>query len=188
MKKLLFGVAALMLMASCAGNGSNDKVDENADATEQSAQVEETTETDQDKEAEALEAEKEAAANDAAFEKAVNGLGKIDNYSKGKLDKYLKGLGFKGSWKSSTKKEYNAMSEAEIDVNIVSYKYEFTAGDKTIKFNEKLEEDITGGSCTIKVSIEGDDEALSSFYKTAKKLGDQVSKKGNTVTITTGWL
>lgn len=184
MKKILFGIAALSLLAGCAGKNNSEKENEKSFSTYDSvSSVRDTlvngpelkTNMDQG------EVEKETpTSEDKAFEAAIPNPKKL--YAGEKLinvGKYLKSLGYKG--KSRTIKTMDG--DKFVD------EYSFTSGNKSISvYYMKLM-----GTEAFDVTINGDEKALEDFYKKAKKLqsrGDywyvNIKKKGNTVSMDAG--
>lgn len=195
MKKFLFSIAALALMASCsnnAGTDSSNNEDNNGatDSATQTVAADNAAEAAVDAQAqqeeaaklaaeETAKAEAEAKAAEAAeFSKVIPDPKKV--YWEDKAGSYLKNLGYTGSQKKTT---------AEWGDDMLKGKYSISKGDKSCTVTY---ETFSNGS-TVKVTIKGDDEALKSFYSKAKKLAGsgyewycEVKKSGNTVTIEGG--
>lgn len=188
MKKLLLFAFAAFLLASCGGSKTDKAIilSEESAATETTVDSNETPEKPVAESAvadttakpapviEAVEEEKAKPAEDS-FAKKIPNPEKI--FWKGNCGKYLKSLGFIGS----TKPNYSDDYEDEY-----SGSYTLSMGNKkcTVRFECDMH------FANVKVTIIGDNEALNSFYKKAKKLessgfesGTNVTKSGNTVTI-----
>lgn len=181
MKKVLFGAAALLLMASCSGNG------EEKSATDTSAVTDTAIQTDNGVQNEKTDALKNSEADlkqadDGNDSKAI--LAALPDpkrlLKEGDPAKYLKSLGFKGSQKEKTN---------EFGETTLVGKYSFNAGNKSISIRwENLM-----GTDEWDVTIKDDDQALEEFYSKAKKQQGKgtyweikVKKSGNTVKICRG--
>ena len=178
MKKILFGAAALFLMASCGGKGE-DKTSSDSSAVIDTA-VQANSDTQNGKGAVQNSEDNLSTTNDENESKAI--LAALPDPKKlikaGDPTKYLKSLGFKGSKKEKT----NEFGE----ITLVGT-YSFNAGKKSISVRwENLM-----GSNEWDVTIKNDDKALEEFYSNAKKQQGKgeywekkVKKSGNTVKIT----
>ena len=202
MKKLLFGVASILLMASCSGNNDASKKDgEDSDRTSDSiAQVDtqnviaeqpspEAGPQDDEQKVIAEQATPEAdpqddVQKDEEFAKVVKALERMPE-DKDKIGAYLKNLGFKGN-KTTSKKMEDYLGD-KIEVEVEKYHYTLTMGDKSITYSLDYEDTLAFGSSTEKITIEGDEEALENYYRFAKKKDAEVKKKGNTVIIKESW-
>lgn len=193
MKKILFGTACLLLMANCNSNNTSEKAHEDSavfdDSTTQivttdTAAPQATQESIQMEPVQQESAQEQSAQNSEEFAKVVKALEKLPT-DKNKIEKYLKGLGFKGSKKISKRTEDNMGAQMEIEVE--KYHYTLTMGDKSITYTLDYEDSLSYGSSTQKITIIGDEDALNNFYKSAKKKDADVKKAGNTVIITEGW-
>ena len=174
MKKILFGVAAVLLMASCSGKGDSEK------ASEDSARM-----ADSIAQVEAVKAATEQARLDSIRQDSIraDSIANAESFYKKLPDpkkivwdvnagKYLKKLGFSGT------------SHGD-DVNTEGT-FILTEGDKTCKVHYTTE----SNEGDTEVTITGDEDALNKFYKRASKMkatyeegGKTVEKKGNTVYI-----
>lgn len=181
MKKLLFGTAVLMLMASC-GSKNESKLSEtdSATAVEDTATVEATVDTttvvEVGQDSPVAVAPAEEVPEDDSFAKSIPNPKKI--YWDENCGKYLKSLGFEGSTRTISK------NDGEYAGN-----YTLTQGDK--KCTVSFETESNGAE--VKVTIDGDEAALNDFYKKAKKMAGNgyewfidVKKNGNTVKIEGG--
>lgn len=184
MKKILFGIAALSLLASCSGKSDSGNANDGSASTYDSVSTVTDTITPQP----AAEANVEqgavekgtSASEDKAFEAAIPNPKKLYAGEKSiNVGKYLKSLGYTG--KTKTVKT--------IDGDKIVDDYSFTSGNKSIK--ERYE--VLLGTEKFNVTIDGDEKALAEFYKNAKKLqskGDywyvNIKKKGNTVSMDAG--
>lgn len=187
MKKLLFGAAALILMASCSGNGTSSEKD-----TEDSTRIADSIAQVEAAKAAAEQARLDSIRQDSIKQDSVKNeeLKKfhaaIPNYKKffseqgySSLSSYLKKLGYVGSTK-----EVPTMDGPKLKGN-----FKFNAGKKSID----IQYEQLMGRMSAKITFNGDQEALSKFYKDAKKLQGRadwwqcnVSQKGNTVIIDGG--
>lgn len=174
MKKLLFGAAAVLLMASCSGNGSAEKTEktgeDSARISDSIAQVEAAQAASEKAHQDSLRADSiQKAEADAFYNKLPDPKKIVWDVNAGK---YLKKLGFSGSSRG--------------DEESAEGTYTLTDGDKTCKVHYTTEFNIGD----TEVTITGDEEALNKFYKRASKMkasyeegGTTVEKKGNTVYI-----
>lgn len=185
MKKLLFGVMALILLASCSGNGGTDKSREDsilrADSIRQADSIAAAEVALKAQQAMQDSIRQDSVRNDEAFANALKALEHLP--SSGNLDKYLKGLGFTGSSKSSVRSEYDDAEGFDREVDVQKFNYTLTLGNKSIKYQRDIQSTMSWDTDEEKVTIEGDEDALNNFYNNARKRGDEVTKKGNTVTI-----
>lgn len=182
MKKFSFialcflGISAIAV--SCSGNSNSEKQREDSIRDADSIAAVEAAQAD------ALKAEQQAQLDSLRQDSIAKG--ESDDFFNSlpdpkkivwdmKAGKYLKSLGFEGSTKI-----INADEEESEGT------YTLTKGDRSCKvhFTTEFHEGVT------KVTITGDDEALSKFYKKASKMkatyeegGTTVEKKGNTVII-----
>ena len=176
MKKLLFGVTALLLMTSCSGNGTTEKAsDDSARIADSIAQVENAKAAAEQARLDSIRQDSirqdsiKKAEADAFYNKLPDPKKIVWDVNAGK---YLKKLGFSGS---SHGDEENAEGT-----------YILTDGDKTCKVHFTTESNIGD----TEITITGDEDALNKFYKRASKMeasyeegGTTVEKKGNTVYI-----
>ena len=187
MKKILFGVIAILAMVSCSGsgNGTDDKAREDSIRRADSIHLADSIAAVKSEQALQDSLRQDSIKNEEIFANGVKGLANLPDASN--VDKYLKGLGFTGTTKKSTKKEYDDLVESEVEFDVIKCDYTLTAGNKTIKYQMDMKDSLSWGESKTKVTIEGDDEALENFYKHAKNEDGEVTKKGNTVIITKGW-
>ena len=183
MKKLLLFAVAAFLLTSCGGSKTDKPVDlsEDSPATVTTGDSNETPEIPAAESAVAdttakptpVVEEKKAKPVEDSFTKKLPNPNKI--FWNEECGKYLKSLGFTGSTQYSDYGDYNH-----------SGSYTLSMGNKkcTVRF------ECGSNLAYVKVTIMGDNEALNSFYKKAKRLessgfesGTDVTKSGNTVTI-----
>lgn len=171
MKKLLFGIAAIMLMASCSGNGASEKAKEDSTRIADSiAQVEAEQAAAEQARLDSLRADSIKKAEADAFYNKLPDPKKI--VWNNKAGNYLKKLGFSGTTHG--------------DEDYAEGTYILTDGNKTCKVHFTTEFNIG----ETEVTITGDDNAFKKFYKRASKMkatyiegGTDVTKKGNTIYI-----
>ena len=184
MKKLLFGVISILLLASCSGNNdASQKVGENSDRTSDSIAQVDTQKVIAEQTTPVADPQDDVQ-KDEEFAKVVKALERMPE-NKDKIGAYLKNLGFNG--KKTTSKEVEDYLGDKIEVEVEKYHYTLTMGDKSITYSLEYEDTLSFGSSTEKITIEGDEEALENYYRFAKKKDAEVKKKGNTVIITVGW-
>ena len=184
MKKLLFGVAAILMMTGCSGNNdaSQKTVEDSTPIADSITQVE--TQKVIAEQATPEAEPKDEVKKDEEFAKVVKALERLPE-NKDKIGAYLKKLGFNG--KKTTSKKIEDYLGDKIEVEVEKYHYTLTMGDKSITYSLEFEDTLAFGSSTEKITIEGDEEALENYYRFAKKKDAEVKKKGNTVIITESW-
>ena len=195
MKKILFMAVALVAMTACTSTGKTDS--SNTEATDSIA-------SDSILEADAFNQAKDAARLDSIRQDSIkqdsirqDSIAKVDanKFAKsipdpkkltdiGKIDKYLNSLGFTGTTaKLAGQKDFSEGSTGT---------YTLKDGDKTctVTWDEGEYADSGCYGYAIKVTITGDDAALDTFYKNARKIkssgqDESVSaeKSGNAVVI-----
>ena len=187
MKKFLFGIAALLLMASCSGNKeSSENVNEDSTSISDSIVLEEAPIDTVKQESNGVQNEKKDTLQNSEDDlKSINEekdsneiLAALPDpkrlLNEGNPTKYLKSLGFKGSYKT--------VQTMDGDKYVGNYTFE--AGNKSITVRwENLM-----GSDGWDVTINNDTKALDNYYSKAKKQQGRgeyweigVKKKGNTV-------
>ena len=183
MKKLLFGAAALLVMVMASCNGASEKAREDSIRIADSiAQIEAAKAAAEQARLDSIR--QDSIQNAEEFSRVVKALENLPN-EKDKIVGYLTALGFKGSKKTSTRTQDYIGSEIEVEVE--KYHYTFTLGDKSITYSMDFEDTLAFGSCTQKITVEGDDDALDCLYRAARKKYDNVSKRGNTIVIEESW-
>ena len=136
MKKLLFGAAALFLVASCAGNGTSEKAKEDsAHVADSIAQVEaakaaaEQARLDSIRR-DSIENTKTPTFQTFCYPHNVDGIVTLqDFYKASHIEKSLKNLGFK---LANTKKETRETYDGEDVYSVILKSFIKTLGDKTI--------------------------------------------------------
>ena len=187
MKKLLLGATALFLMVSCGGKDNQNNITSDSATTLDLAENTTSQQTDSlatDSISTPQEPQEEIKAENRENSKKFYAA--IPNYKKffsetglGDLDRYLKSLGYKGSTRT-----VSTFDGPELRGN-----FKFEDGEKSISIQYR---ELMGGMDS-KITIVGDEQTLSDFYKKAKKLKGEddwwqcdVYKKGNTVFIEGG--
>ena len=192
MKILLFGTAALFLMASCSGNGGSEKTKEDSthiEATRDSlladsiAQAEGARQAEEAAKAAAEQARLDSIRQDSIrkkalerenFNKSLPDVYKLYNLYDNQRGRYLRSLGYKKSGSSYMKR-----------VGTRSIVVKFSRG---IDSDGRDEENI-------EITINGDNEALNKLYMKAKPLqnlstgdlGIGVWKDKNKIIISASW-
>lgn len=177
MKQFLFIGLAICLMASCSKTSSGAGNNVETSASQDSVAMAEATQTVEELVSEQPEQEDN-------FANMIPEPSKLLSLGTDELASLLKKLGYEGSTKKL--QNQNGFSEG------TSANFNYLSGNKKceIKMEEGTMEDSGCYNCEIKVKIEGDDQALETFYKKAKGLKQSgidsytdVNKTGNTVKI-----
>ena len=141
MKKLLFGISALLLLASCSGNGASEKAREDSTRIADSiAQVEAAKVAAEQARLDSIRADSIKQAEADAFYNKLPDPKKI--VWDVKAGNYLKKLGFSGN--------------TQVDGDYAEGTYILTDGDKTCKVHFETETNVG----ETEVTITGDDNAL----------------------------
>ena len=177
MKKLLFGAAALLLMASCSGNRTTEKAsDDSARTADSIAQVETAKAAAEQARLDSLRTDSIKHEEEKLFYNSLPNIKKLAVSDHKKVTKYLHSLGFKGAFKEKGMEE-----DWRADGT-------FTLEKGQRKCIVKAHIDGYYQDCSI--TITGDDEAKEKFYKEAKKItrttyGSPIRTKlkGNTIVV-----
>ena len=175
MKKLLFGAAALLLMASCSGNRTTEKAsDDSARIADSIAQVE-TAKAEQTR-LDSIRTDSLKHEEEELFYNSLPNIKKLAVSDNKKETKYLHSLGFKGAFKEKGMEE-DWRAEGT-----------FTLEEGQRKCIVKAH--IDGYYQDYSITITGDDEAKEKYYKETKKItrttyGSPIRTKlkGNTIVV-----
>lgn len=179
MKKLLFGATALLLLGACSGSNSSKNENQDNDSIETMAPAQKPEDVSASQEQARLDSLRTDSIRQAEAELFYNSLPNIKKLAISddkKEAKYLRSLGFKGSFKEKGMEE-----DWRADGT-------FTLEEGQRKCVVKAH--IDGYYQDYSITITGDDEAKEKYYKETKKITRttydspiKTKLKGNTIVV-----